>query len=147
MATKVLYGYGVRGPLGTLGSKKLYKCSVNTKLGQKNRRCGKLCVMASKVGQKNPRCKFMMMMIFMEVKGHQRSNAVNYALWSKESLMQAYDGDDLHEGQNSSEVKCGKLYTMVPKHGQKNFGCKFKMMIIFMDVKGQMGSNKINYVP
>ena len=39
-------------------------------------KCGKLCAMATKLGQKNPWCKFiMMMMTFMEVKGHQRSNA------------------------------------------------------------------------
>ena len=36
------------------------------------------------------------------------------------SLMQVYDGDDLHEGQRSSEVKCGKLCTMVTKLGQQN---------------------------
>ena len=42
----------------------------------------KLCAMVTKLGQKNPRCKFkMMMMTFMEVKGHQRSIGVNYALW------------------------------------------------------------------
>ena len=63
----------------------------------------------------------------MEVKGHQRSNVVNYVLrkkeeeeeetklgqkngyqtWSEESLMQVYNDDDLHGGQRSSEVKCG----------------------------------------
>ena len=32
--------------------------------------------------------------------------------------MQVYD-DDLHEGQRSSEVKCGKLCTLVTKLGQK----------------------------
>ena len=123
-------------------------------------KCGKLCAMATKLGQKNPWCKFMMMITFKEVKGHQRSNAVNYLLWlpnlvrknpgasvwwwwpswrskvirgqcskrrtivtklgQKESLMQVYDGGDLHEGQRSSEVKCGKLCTMVTKLGQKN---------------------------
>ena len=31
--------------------------------------------MATKLDQKNLWCKFMMMMTFMEVKGHQRSNA------------------------------------------------------------------------
>ena len=44
-------------------------------------KCNKLCSMATKLGQKNPWCKFMMMMTFMEVKGHQRSKVVNYALW------------------------------------------------------------------
>ena len=42
----------------------------------------KLCAMATKLSQKKPWCKFMMMMMtFMKVKGHQRSNAVNFALW------------------------------------------------------------------
>ena len=34
---------------------------------------------------------------------------------SEESLMQVYKGDDLHEGQRSSEVKCGKLCAMATK--------------------------------
>ena len=29
--------------------------------------------------------------------------------WSEESLLQVYDDGDLHGGQKSSEVKCGKL--------------------------------------
>ena len=37
-------------------------------------KCDKLCAMVTKRGQKNPLCKFKMMMTFMEVKGHQRSN-------------------------------------------------------------------------
>ena len=41
-------------------------------------------------------------------------------LGQKESLMQVYDGDDLHEGHRSSQVKCGKLCTMVTKLGQQN---------------------------
>ena len=116
--------------------------------------------MATKLGQKNPWCEFIMMMTFMEVKGHQRSNVVNYVLWlpnlvrrisdarlwwwwpswrskvirgqmrklcamatklsQKKSLVQVYDDDDdLHEGQRSSEVKCGKRCTLVTKLGQK----------------------------
>ena len=113
--------------------------------------------MATKLGQKNPWCEFIMMMTFMEVKGHQRSNMVNYVLWlpnlvrrisdaslwwwwpswrskvirgqmrklcamatklSEETLVHVYD-DDLHEGQRSSEVKCGKRCTLVTKLGQK----------------------------
>ena len=35
--------------------------------------------------------------------------------WSEESLMQVYDDDDLHGGQRSSEVKCGKLCSMATK--------------------------------
>ena len=66
----------------------------------------------------------IMMMTFMEVKGHQRSNVINYMFygyqtWSEESLMQVYDNDDLHGGQRSSEVKGSKLCAMVTKLGQK----------------------------
>ena len=46
-----------------------------------------------------------------------------YKTWSEESLMQVYengDDDDLHGGQRSSEVKCGKLCATVTKLGQKN---------------------------
>ena len=55
-------------------------------------------------------------MTFMEVKGHQRSNVVNYVLWyhiwSKEAPMQAENDDDLDGGQGSSEVKWGKVCAM-----------------------------------
>ena len=82
-----------------------------------------------------------------EVKCGERCTLVT-TLGQKESLMQVYDGDDLHEGQRSSEVKCGKLCTMVTKLGQKNhFKIKFKMMMTFMEVKGQMGLNIVNYAP
>ena len=33
--------------------------------------------------------------------------------------MQVYDDNDLHEGQRSSEVECGKCCTLVTKLGQK----------------------------
>ena len=42
---------------------------------------GKLCAMATIFGQKKRWCKLRMMMTFMKVKGHQRSNGVNYVLW------------------------------------------------------------------
>ena len=42
-----------------------------------------------------------------------------YQTWSEESLVQVYDDDDLHEGQRSSEVECGKRCTRVTKLGQK----------------------------
>ena len=41
----------------------------------------KLCAVATKLSQKKPWCKFMMMMTFMKVKGHQTLNVVNVALW------------------------------------------------------------------
>ena len=54
-----------------------------------------------------------MMMTFMEVNCHQGLNLVTYVpwlpIWSKELLMQVKNDDDLHGGQRSSEVKCGKL--------------------------------------
>ena len=40
---------------------------------------GNICAMATISGQKNCWCKLRMMMTFTEVKGHQRSNVVNYA--------------------------------------------------------------------
>ena len=111
-------------------------------------KCGKLCAMATKLGQKNPWCKFMMMMTFMEVKGHHRSNAETmcYGIqtWSEESLMWVYNDDDLHGGQRSSEVKCGKLCAMATKLGQKNPWCKFMMMMTFMKVKGHQRLNVVN---
>ena len=65
-----------------------------------------------------------------------------YQTWSEEFLMQVYDGDDLHGGQRSSEVKGSKLCAMVTKRGQKNPLCKFKMMMMtFMEVKGHQMSN------
>ena len=42
---------------------------------------GKLCAMTTIFGQKKRWCKVRMMMTLMEVKGHQRSNGVNYVLW------------------------------------------------------------------
>ena len=46
----------------------------------------------------------------------------DYQTWSEEQLMQAWDDDDddLHGGQRSSEVKCGKLCAMATKPRQKN---------------------------
>ena len=45
-------------------------------------KCGKLLAMVTKLGQKNLWCSMMvMMMTFLEFKGHQRSNVVNYTLW------------------------------------------------------------------
>ena len=65
----------------------------------------------------------MMMMTFTEVKGHQRSDVVNYVLWLPNLVrripIQVYDDDDLHEGQRSSEVKCDKLCSMATKLGSK----------------------------
>ena len=64
--------------------------------------------------------------------------------WSEESLMWVYNDDDLHGGQRSSEVKCGKLCAMATKLGQKNPWCKFMMMMTFMKVKGHQRLNVVN---
>ena len=64
MATKLM-GLKIHpGSPGTSGVKNVKRCSRTTKLGQKNRWS-----------------KLNMMMTFIEVKGHQRSNVVNYVLW------------------------------------------------------------------
>ena len=52
-----------------------------------------------------------------------------YQTWSEESLMQVYNNDDIHGGQRSSEVKCGKQCAMVTNLVQKNLWCKLKMMM------------------
>ena len=74
----------------------------------------KLCAMAAIFGQKKRWCKLRMMMIFMEVKDHQRSNEVNYVIWLPYLVKRIGDAsyknaDDLHEGQRSSEVKYGNI--------------------------------------
>ena len=111
---------------------------------------GKLSAMATIFGQKKRWCKLRMMMTLMEVKGHQRSNGVNYVLWLpylvKRSLMQAENDDDLDGGQRSSEVKWGKLSAMATIFGQKKRWCKLRMMMTLMEVKGHQRSNGVNYV-
>ena len=91
------------------------------------------------------------MVTLIEVKGHQRSNGVNFVLWlqylfSKEALMQAENDDDLDGGQRSSEVKWGKLCAMATIFGQKKPWCKLRMMTTLMEVKGHQRSNGLNYV-
>ena len=61
------------------------------------------------------------MVIFMEVKGHQRSNGVNYVLWLPCLVKRS------HGGQRSSEVKWGKLCAMAIIFGQKKPWCKLRM--------------------
>ena len=64
MATKLM-GLKIHpGSPGTSGVKNVKQCSRTTKLGPKNRWS-----------------KLNMMMTFIEVKCHQRSNVVNYVLW------------------------------------------------------------------
>ena len=101
-------------------------------------KCSKICVLATKLGQKNPWCKFMMMMTFMKVKGHQRSNVVNFAL-GLPNLVRRNPGASFwwwwsSWRQRSSEVKCGKLCVMATKLGQKKHWCKF-MKVIYRSSK------------
>ena len=65
-----------------------------------------------------------MMMTFMEVKGQQRLNRVNNALWLPNLVRRTADARmmmsyDLHGGQRSTEVKYRKLCSMATKLGQK----------------------------
>ena len=63
-------------------------------------------------------------------------------IWSKEALMQD-ENDDLYWGQRSSEVKWVKLCDMATIFGQKNWWCKLRMMMTFMEVKGHQRSNMV----
>ena len=62
------------------------------------------------------------MMTFMEVKGQQRSNIENNALWLNlvKPLMEVKNDDDLCGGQRSTEVKYRKQCSVTTKLGQKN---------------------------
>ena len=61
-------------------------------------------------------------MTLMEVKGHQRSNGVNYVLWLPYLVKRSAENEDaLYGGQRSSEVKWGKLCDMATVFGQKNW--------------------------
>ena len=57
--------------------------------------------------------------------------------------MHAENDDDLYGGQGSSEVKCVKLCDMATIFGQKNWWCKLRMMMTFMEVKGHQRSNMV----
>ena len=82
----------------------------------------------------------------MEVRGHQRSNGVNYVLfyhiWSKEGLMQAKNDDDMEvKGHQRSNYVLWLPYLV-----QKKCWCKLRMMMTLMEVKGHQRSNGVNYV-
>ena len=65
-----------------------------------------------------------------------------YQTWSEEPLMQAMnDDDDLCGGQRSTEVKYSEQCSMATKLGQENCWCKLRMMMTFVEVKGQQRSN------
>ena len=112
---------------------------------------GKLWAMATIFGQKKHWCKLRMMMIFMEVKGHQRSNGVNCDMatifgqknwWCKACklrMMMTFMKVKGH--QRSNMVTCA----MATVFGQKNCWCKLRMMMTFTEVKGHQRSNVVNY--
>ena len=72
----------------------------------------------------------------------------NYMLWLPKLVRRIPDTSlnevDLHGGQWPSEVKGSNYgYHMV----ERNCRCKFKMIMTCMEVKGQIGSNIVYYVP
>ena len=103
--------------------------------------------MATKLGQKNPWCEFIMM-TFMEVKGHQRSNVVNYVLWLPNLVRRIPDASLWWWWPSwRSKVIRGqmwKLCAMATKLSQKKPWCKFMMMMTFMKVKGHQRLNVVN---
>ena len=119
------------------------QCSISTKLGQKNCCCW---------------CKFRKMMTYwslMEVKGQQRSNLVNYAMWLlnfvKRSLMMIIPSYSIGvRGQRSTEVKCGKICPMATTFGQKYHSFKLRLMMTFKEVtnhyKGWPTSRSWTYI-
>ena len=104
--------------------------------------------MATIFGQKKPWCKLRMMMTLMEVKGHQRSNGVNYVLWPPYLVKRSPDASwEWWWPWWRSEVKWGKLCAMATIFGQKKRWCRLRMMLTLMKVKGHQRSNGVNYVP
>ena len=111
---------------------------------------GKLSAMATIFGQKKRWCKLHMMMTLMEVKGHQRSNGVNYVLWLPYLVKRSADASwEWWWPWWRSKVirgKWGKLCDMATIFGQKNWWYTLRMMMTLMEVKGHQRSNGVNYV-
>ena len=108
---------------------------------------GKLCDMATIFDQKNRWCTLRMMMTFMEVKGHQRSNMVTCAMatifgqkncWCKLRMMMTFMEVKGHQRSN--------VVNYATKLGRKSSWCKFRMTVTFMEVKGQQRSNTVNNI-
>ena len=78
------------------------------------------------------------MVTLMEVKGHQRSNGVNYVLWLPYLVKSPDASWEWWWPWWRSEVKWGKLCAMATIFGQKKPWCKLRMMMT-MEVRGQMG--------
>ena len=105
-------------------------------------KCGKLCDIATIFGQKICWCKLKMIMTFMEVKGHQKSNitcamATKFGqknCWCKLRMMMMMTFMEVKDHQRSNEVNyASKL--------DANLG-----WLTFMEVKGQQRSNTVNNI-
>ena len=76
---------------------------------------------------------------------------VNYALWIPNLVRRIPDASLKWwwPSWRSKVIKgqMGKVCAMATIFGQKNHWCKFKMMMTFMEFKGHMGSNTVNYIP
>ena len=88
----------------------------------------------------------VLMVTFMEVKGHQRSNGVNYVLWLPYLVKRSPDASWEWWPWWRSKVKWCKLCAMTTIFGQKKPWYKLRMMMILMEVKGHQRSNWVNYV-
>ena len=128
----VNFGCGTAGPLGPLGSKMLNNALWLPNLVRRTTDASlRWCWPSwrSKV-----------------IRGQMGSTlCYGYHIWSKEPLMQAKNDDNLHRGQRSTKVKCGKLCAMAIIFGQKSCWCKLRMMMTFIEVKCQQSSNIVNY--
>ena len=89
------------------------------------------------------------MVTFTEVKGHQRSNAVNYVLWLSYLVKRSADASwEWWWPLCRSRVvrgRMGKLCAKATIFCQKMCWCKLRMMT-FMEVKDHQRSNVVNYV-
>ena len=90
------------------------------------------------------------MVTLMEVKGHQRSNGVNYVLWLPYLVKRNADAswEWLWPLWRSKVIRGqkGKLCAVATIFGQKKRWYKLRMMMTFMKVKGHQRSNGVNYV-
>ena len=109
-------------------------------------KCGNLCAMTTKLGQKKCLCKPRMMMTFMEVKGHQRSNVVNYELWLPNLVRRIPDESimmltsiEVKGHQRSNVVIYALLLNGVTRIHDAS------LTMTFMKVKGHQMSNVLNF--
>ena len=108
----------------------------------------KLCDMATKLSQKKPWCKFMMM-TFMKVKGHQRLNVVNVALWLpnlvRKNIWCKFMMVTFMKVKGHQRLNVVNVALWLPNLVRKNIWCKFMMVMTFMKVRGHQRSNVVNF--